>query len=195
MKKTILILMVSVCSLSMYSQILNSGKKEKYVNRKLTIEPAIGTRMQTILGSTDIQLTNLLQYNITRKLSFVSHTVISTDIKNGNFNNVDTNYSYSLLQKFGIGTSFYSQKASSSFFILGGIKYNAYSGTLNNPIIEEHITTKTKGLVPDYGIMYNYKRGIKKYFFSARLYCPMYDGVAGILENATIEFGIGIKLK
>lgn len=175
--------------------IFSQSKPQKYTFRKLTTEPAIGTRIQSALGAPDIQLTNLLQYNLTRKVSFVSHTAFSQDLERSNFPNVENNYSFSVMQKFGIGTTFYSRRSSSSFFLLSGIKYYAYSGTLTNPNLEESITTKTHGMTTDNGIMYNYKRGLKKIFFSARIYVPLYDGLDGITENATLEVGVGIRLK
>ena len=57
---------------------------------------------------------------------------------------------------------------------------------------------------PDFGLMYNLKLGKKKYFFSYRMYLPLYpypfesgdvNSIDGNLANVTLEFGVGIRLK
>jgi len=52
--------------------------------------------------------------------------------------------------------------------------------------------------------MYNFKKGSKKYFFSFRMYVPLYPwpvkdsnilAVDGNMNNISLEFGLGIKVK
>ena len=169
--------------------------KEKYPFGKLTLEPAVGTRLSTVLGAADIQVSNLLQYNITNRLSFVAHTGLSFDIPAQRFSDVKQHYSYTVFQKVGIGSTLYSKRTAHAFFIVGGLKYNAYSGTLINNQFSEHITTKTSSVTSDYGMLYNLKWGKKKYFFSGRLYLPLKDGTNGMIENTNVEFGIGLRIR
>lgn len=168
--------------------------KEKYLNYVLTTEPAIGTHL-SMSGASDLQISNLLQYNINNKIGLISHTAISFGFPMNRMADIIQNYNYSLYQKFGIGTSFYIKNTVNVIAVLGGIKYNAYSGTLSNDQIPEHITTKTNSITTDYGFMYNLKLIRRKYFLSTRLYVPVKDGLAGISENTIIEIGVGIRLK
>lgn len=158
---------------------------------RFTTEPAIGIKAMSM----DVQLSNLLQYNIHKKIALISHSAISFGTPLSKMEDIVQNYNYALLQKFGIGTSLYTKHTMNTFSFLAGIKYYAYSGTLNNVHLPEQITTKSSGTTSDFGIMYNLKMVRKKYFMSTRLYMPLKDGLAGIGENATIEIGIGIKLK
>ncbi|CAN5329225.1 hypothetical protein BH23BAC2_BH23BAC2_00140 [soil metagenome] len=94
-----------------------------------------------------------------------------------------------------MGTSLYTKRSAHNFFLLAGLKYETYSGTLHNIDLPETITTKTSSYSPVYGIMYNLKKGINKYFFSSSLYIPLNEGVAGIIENTNLEFGVGIRIR
>lgn len=193
MYKLLNTLILTVCMHISFAQTIPVNVK--YPFSQLTMEPAIGTRLNSLMGSPDIQVANLLQYNYKKRLSFIAHTAISSDLKPGWVTDVRQNYSYSFFQKFGIGTSFYTKRSSNTFSILAGVAYNAYSGTMNNDQFAESITTKASSLRTDYGIMYNLKSGRKKYFLSSRLYLPLKDGLYGISENADLEFGIGMRLK
>ncbi|WP_026461276.1 hypothetical protein [Adhaeribacter aquaticus] len=161
---------------------------------KLTIEPGIGTKLYSLLGSRDIRFTNLIQYNLANSITLVSHSALAFDFPNSRITDVEQNHSFTILQKLGIGTAIISKGASHNFLVLGGLKYNSYSGTLvnNHPI--EKFTSKTSAFSPDYGIMYNLKKGKGKKFFSGRLYLPLNDGIFNMLETANIEIGVGFQL-
>ena len=84
-----------------------------------------------------------------------------------------------------------------------GAKYTAYQETLNNPNFES-VSSAVSSWSPDYGMMYSWKKGVKKCFFSFRLYLPLYpwptkgsdiNYVDGNLNNIALEFGVGIKLR
>jgi hypothetical protein len=169
--------------------------KKKYPFRDFTVEPALGTRLTSLMGQPDVQVSNLLQYKIKHKISFIAHTAISSDMEVPYIADVKKNYSYTFFQKFGVGASFNTRSTSNVFSILAGAKYHTYSATFDNKEITDQLTTKTKSFTSDYGLMYNLKSGKKKYFFSSRLYIPMKDGLGGIIENANIELGVGISLK
>jgi len=167
----------------------------------LTIEPGIGINPMPM---TDVSVTNLIQWNIKKRLSLASHTSFNF---NGpfkrNFNYITTNYNFSVVQKFGIGTSFYTRRSSHTFSLLAGFKYDAYKETMNNPEFEKTAVT-VNSISPDFGIMYNGKVGQKKLFFSYRLYLPLYpfpvtgadiSAITGNLSNISLEFGLGIRLK
>jgi hypothetical protein len=172
-----------------------------YPVSKVTVEPAIGLNP---MPSSDVLITNLIQWNIKKRLSIVSHTLYSVNNafqRNNNY--VRTNYNYSLSQKFGIGTSLYLKNSSHTLSILAGIKYDSFKETLENPEFEKFSASlSTSG--PDVGLMYGLKIGKKKYFFSYRMYIPLYpyplkttdtNSIDGNMANLSMEFGFGIRLK
>lgn len=191
------ILFLTIFSISSYFSIAQTVESTKATStyRKLSVEPALGTRFMTIIGGMrDVQLTNLVQYNPSKKLNFVAHTMLSFDLPNTFFKNIHNNYSYTYLQQIGVGTTFYKRKSSNSFFVVGGLKHYAYSGSTDNALLTDQITFKTKGTAPDYGLLYTYKRGVNNVYFSGRIYIPLTDGLPGLLESATMELGVGIKI-
>jgi hypothetical protein len=171
------------------------------VVRVLTIEPGIG--IHTNFG-TDLLITNLVQWNPTKRFSLAAHTSFNfNNISQRDFNYVKTNYNYSINQKFGAGTTFYSKKSSHTFLLMVGFKYTAFKETLNNPDFDQ-VSVSINGFNPDYGMMYSYKRGLKKCFFTFRTYIPLYpwpvkgsniDYLDGNRDNIALELGIGIKIK
>ena len=136
----------------------DNTRNEQSLERKLTIEPAIGIKPWPI---SDLLVSNLVQWNFKKHLSLVSHTSYSyNNAFLRDFNYIKTNYNYSLSQKLGIGASVYSKHSSHTFS--------------------------------------------KKYFFSYRMYLPLTPypiqtsdiySIDTNLDNFTLEFGIGIRLK
>lgn len=169
--------------------------------RSVTIEPAIGMNP---MPSTDLVFSNLIQWNINKRLGIISHTSYAlNNALQRNFNYIQTNYNYTLSQKFGVGTSFYTKHSSHTFSFMAGIKYDAYKETLENPDFET-VSASVSSVSPDVGLMYNLKVGKKKYFFSYRMYIPLYpypfktSDINALDANAaslSMEFGIGIRLK
>jgi hypothetical protein len=142
-----------------------------YPLRRLTIEPAIGMETSQMF---DLVISNLVQWNIKKRLGIVSYTSYSyNDAMDRNFNYIMTDYNYSLSQKFGVGTSLYTKRSSHTFSFMGGIRFDAYKETLKNPDFEE-VSASVSSLSPDVGLLYNLKIGKKKYFFSYRMYIPLY---------------------
>jgi hypothetical protein len=168
---------------------------------QLTIEPGIG--IHTNFG-TDLLLTNLIQRNPGKHISIASHT--SFNINNTTqryFNHIKTNYNYSINQKFGLGTTFYAKRWSNTFLLMAGVKYTTYRETLDDARFDK-ISTTISAFSPDYGLMYSLKREWKKYFFTYRMYVPLYPWPTkgsnilysdANMENIALEFGIGIKLR
>jgi hypothetical protein len=175
--------------------------KKNLTDHKLTIEPGIG---MTFYQMPALLVSNLVQLNINKRLSIVSYTSYSyNNVFLRNFNYIKTNYDYSLSQKFGIGTSRYTKHSSHTLSLMAGIKYDSFNETLNNPEFEK-VTVSVKSVSPDVGLMYNLKIGKKKYFFSYRMYIPLYPypfkssdvlTIDGNLANLSMEFGFGIRLK
>ena len=175
--------------------------KKKYIPGKLTLEPALGIHPSP---TADLSISNMIQWNPARKLSIVSHTSYSfNNAFHRNFNYIKTNYNYSLSQIAGIGTTFYAKHSSHAFSLMAGIKYDAYKETLENPEFES-FSASANSLRPDAGLMYNLKIGTKKFFFSYRMYIPLYPypfkstdiySIDGNLANISLEFGLGIWLK
>jgi hypothetical protein len=170
-------------------------------SRVLTIEPGVG--IHTNFG-TDVLFSTLVQWNPSRRLSLGAHSSFNiNNVTQRSFNHIETNYNYSVNQKFGIGTSLYSRKATHSFFLMVGVKYTSYQETLNNPRFEV-VSTSVSSMSPDYGLMYSMKRGWKKYFFTCRMYLPLYPWPTkgsnilyadSNMQNIALEFGVGIKIK
>ena len=169
--------------------------------RKLTIEPGVG--IHTNFG-TDFLISNLVQWNPNKRLSFASHSSFNiNNVTQRNFSHIKTDYNYSLNQKFGIGTTVYSKKLSHTFLMMVGMKYTAFQETLENPNFNK-VSTSISAFSPDYGMMYSLKRGWKKYFFTARFYLPLspwltkgahIENIQGTLRDTALEFGMGIKIK
>jgi hypothetical protein len=175
--------------------------KIKYPLRTLTIEPAIGLNP---MPSTDLLLTNLIQWNITKRLSIVSHSSYAyNNAFNRENNYIKTNYNYSLSQKFGVGTSLYLKNSSHTISFIAGIKYDSFKETLEIPEFDR-VSASISSVSPDVGLMYSLKIGKKKYFFSYRMYIPLYpypfktldiNSMDGNMANLSMEFGFGIRLK
>jgi hypothetical protein len=195
-----LILLLS-SSMASYSQSDSAQATTSAKSRILTIEPGIG--IHTNFG-TDVLISNLVQWNPYRRLSLAAHSSFNiNNVTQRSFNHIETNYNYSLNQKFGIGTSLYARKATHTFLLMVGVKYTSYQETLDNPLFNS-VSTSISSMSPDYGFMYSMKRGWKKYFFTCRLYLPLYPWptkgsnilyTEGNMQNVALEFGLGIKIK
>jgi len=175
--------------------------KNRYPVRQLTIEPGIGIHTNF---ATDLLITNLVQWNPKKHLSLVSHSSYNiNNIAQRDFNGIKTNYNYSINQKFGIGRTFYSKRSANTFLFMAGVKYTSFKETLNDPD-NNKVSSAINAFSPDYGLMYSLKKGVKKYFFSFRMYVPLYPWPAkdfnilyvdGNMNNIALEFGVGIKIK
>jgi hypothetical protein len=197
----ILLLPLVLLTCQVSAQDLEKSITNSTSHRQLTVEPALG--IHTNFGI-DLLITNLVQWNLTKHLSLAAHS--SYNLNNStqrNFNYVKTDYNYSLNQKFGIGRTIYSRKSSHSFMFMVGVKYTEYKETLNNPDFDK-VGVSIGSWSPDYGLMYSLKKGLKKCFFSFRMYVPLYPWptkgfniqyVDGNLHNIALEFGVGIKIK
>jgi hypothetical protein len=172
-----------------------------YPVRKLTIEAAIGINP---MPTSDILISNLVQWNINKRLSIVSLT--SYAFNNAflrDFNHIKTNYNYSISQRFGVGVSLYSEHTSHAFSLIAGIKYDAFKETLENPEFET-VSASITSTSPDVGVLYNLKIGRGDYFFSFRAYIPLYPypiktldvwSIDSNMANTSLEFGLGIWLE
>jgi hypothetical protein len=168
---------------------------------KLTIEPAVGMEASQMF---DLIISNLVQWNLKKRLSIESYTSYAyNNIMDRDFNYIKTNYNYTLTQKFGVGTSLYTRHSSHTFSLMAGIRYDAYKETLENPDFET-VSASVSSFSPDIGLLYNLKIGKKKYFFSYRMYIPLYPYpfkssdilvTDGNIANISLEFGLGIRLK
>ncbi len=169
--------------------------------RLFTIEPSIG--IHTNFG-TDLLFSALVQWSPSKRFSLASHSSYNiNNITQRDFNHIKTDYNYSLNQKFGIGTTRYCKRSAHSFFLMVGIKYTDYQETLQNPNLDK-VSVAISSLNPDYGLMYSMKRGWKKYFFTYRMYLPLYpwpvkstdiNYTDGNMNNIALELGVGIKIK
>lgn len=177
---------------------LASVKKAKY---KITVEPGIGISPMPIM---DMTLSNVVQIRITKRLSAISYTSLKeNNLFFRNFNYIKSTNNHTLTKELGIGSSFYTKRSIHTLSLLGGIKYDTYHETLDNPKFEK-VDVTIKSWSPEAGMMYNLKLGKKKYFFSYRMYIPLFPypvktidntAVDGNLANVSLEFGLGIRLK
>lgn len=202
-KQKILFILVSILAFTnVFAQRNMLAEKEKYSPiRQLTIDPAIGIHANF---GTDILLSTLVQWNPEKHLSVASHSSFNiNDISQREFNGIKTGHNYSINQKFGVGTTFYSKRSSNTFLLMAGVKYTSFEESLINPD-NVKISTSVNAVSPDYGLMYDFRKGGKKYFFSFRIYVPLYpwpvknvniSAADGNMNNIAFEFGAGIKIK
>ncbi|HRH50381.1 MAG TPA: hypothetical protein PLP23_16610 [Panacibacter sp.] len=202
-QQKILFVIVSILAFTNgFAQKNMPAEKEKYSPlRQLTIDPAIG--IHTNFG-TDLLLSTLVQWNPQKHLSFASHSSFNiNNIAQRNFNGIKTDYNYSINQKFGVGTTFYTKRSSNTFLLMAGVKYTSFKESLINPD-NNKVSASVNAFSPDYGLMYDFRKGGKKYFFSFRMYVPLYpwpvknvdiSAADGNMNNIALEFGVGIKIK
>ncbi len=172
-----------------------------FPGQTLKIAPAIGLNPWP---TSDLVISNLVQWDIKKRLSLVSYTAYTyNSMFLRNFNYIKTNYNYSLSQKVGVGTTLYSKRASHTFSLLGGIKYNSFKETLENPDFEI-VSASVSSVSPDFGMLYHWQVGKKMFFFSYRMYLPLYPypaqrlditAIDGNMANVSLEFGLGVRLK
>lgn len=175
--------------------------RDLFPSHKLTIEPALGINPMPM---SDIVLSNLVQWNVKKHLHLVARSSVSFNTAFGrNFNYIRTDYSYSLSQTVGIGTSLYLKRSSHSFSFMAGVKYDATKETLVNPDFEQ-VSLATRTVSPDFGLLYNLKMGRKNPFFSFRMYVPLYpypfktkdiSAIDGNMANLSLEFGVGFRIR
>lgn len=112
------------------------NKDKEYHVQNFTISPAIGLNPWP---TSDLVISNIVQWDIKKRLSLVSYTAYTyNSVFLRDFNYIKTNYNYSLSQKIGVGTTLYSKRASHTFSLLGGIKYNSFKETLEHPEFEKY---------------------------------------------------------
>lgn len=169
--------------------------------RMFSLEPAIGINPMPL---SDVSLSAVVQYNIAKRWSVVSHS--SYNYYNAfvrEFNFIETNYNYSFNQKFGIGVSVSKKHLSHTFSFMAGAKYDAFKETMNNPEFEK-VSVVVQSVSPDVGLLYQMKIGAGKYFCSYRIYLPLYpypfkskdiQTIDANLANTSLEFGVGIRWK
>jgi hypothetical protein len=201
--KTHLSLVILLCTYAhgFAQSDLSSVDAKPSMVRMLTIEPGVG--IHTHFG-TDFLISNLVQWNPNQRLAFAAYSSFNlNNVMQRNFNYVKTDYNYSFNQKFGAGTTFYSRRSTHTFLLMVGAKFTAYQETLDNPNVNS-VSTSIRALSPDYGMMYSFKRGWRKYFFTSRFYLPLspllskgfkIEYVQGTLRDIALEVGVGIKLK
>ena len=179
----------------------SEAKESHFTERQLTIEPGLG--IHTNFG-TDILISNLIQWNPQKHLSFASHSSFNiNNISQRDFEGVKTNKNYSINQKFGIGTTLYNKKSTHTFLLMGGVKFTEFNEAVMTPDNKE-VAVNITSFSPDFGLMYALNKGAKKHFFSFRFYLPLYpypfkgsdiNYFDGNMNNIALEFGIGIKIK
>jgi hypothetical protein len=168
---------------------------------KITVEPGIGV---SPLPLADITLSNIVEAKITKRISVISYTSLrENNLFLRRFNYITTTNNHTVTQKLGVGSSFYTKRCIHTLSILGGIKYDTYHESLNNPKFER-FDVIVKSWSPDVGIVYGLKLGKQKMFFSPRLYIPLFPypvktiditSADSNLANISFEFGVGIRLR
>lgn len=189
------------CNYSFSQKELHEVTETKLAVDHLTIEPAIG--IHTNFG-TDFLISNLIQWNLYKNIAIASHS--SFNINNPfqrDFNGIKTNYNYSINQKIGVGYTFYTKKSSHSFLLMAGAKYTSFKETIETPDLQK-VSVSISSFSPDYGLIYSLKKGLGKYFFTYRMYVPLYPWpikdsnisyLDGNANNIALELGVGIKIK
>lgn len=194
MKRKIITITLFICAAyAACSQV----KERAFYNHKLTIEPAVGTKFTTFAGGAlDIQPALLVQYNLNPRLNFILHAATSLDIKSSHFKNVKKKYNYTSFQRMGVGTTLYSRKTANSFYLTGGAKHYMYSAKMKNKHLSETVEVDIDKWYADWGLLYAFKWGRKRTFFTTRIYFPLLveDTGYNLIENTTIEFGVGLRI-
>lgn len=162
----------------------------------LEIKPAIGATGSPVKTTVSV----MMLHPLNSRFSVVSHSMISFSLfRNSLDEYIKTHYNYSLSQKLGIGYSLYGKKGKSrhTLLALGGIRHIAFKETLQNPDLEQ-ISISTHSTVGDYGLMYEFSVGKKRYTFDTRLYLPFspirYYPQGTLTNLIYLEVGIGIRL-
>lgn len=162
----------------------------------LEIKLAIGATGSPVKTTVSV----MMLHPLNSRFSVVSHSMISFSLfRNSLDEYIKTHYNYSLSQKLGIGYSLYGKKGKSrhSLLALGGIRHIAFKETLQNPDLEQ-ISISTHSTVGDYGLMYEFSVGKKRYTFDTRLYLPFspirYYPQGTLTNLIYLEVGIGIRL-
>lgn len=162
----------------------------------LEIKPAIGATGSPVKTTVSV----MMFHPLNSRFSVVSHSMISFSLFRNSFDEyIKTHYNYSLSQKLGIGYSLYGKKGKSrhTLLALGGIRHIAFKETLQNPDLEQ-ISISTHSTVGDYGLMYEFSVGKKRYTFDTRLYLPFspirYYPQGTLTNLIYLEVGIGIRL-
>ncbi len=172
------------------------AQNEPHPLRRLCIEPAIGLRLGAAFGPLDVQASVLVQQQLNRRFSLVSHTAVSFDINNYQaFQNINVKRSVTSFQKVGIGASVHNNRSSHALFLIAGGKHFSYSASVDNPSLEDTVKTNFNTFAWDSGLLYNLKIGRRNTYFSGRIYAPIFDGKWNLLENASTELGFGVKIK
>ncbi len=166
-------------------------------SNQFEIKPAVGMAILNIKPSVSV----VINYPAANRWSVASYSMLSfLPATHRKQQYVQTNYNYALIQNFGIGYSLYSKNKNSrhTLSVLGGIKRIAFSETLKNPQLDE-ITTVTRNTLPEYGLLYEFALGKKRFKPHARIYLPLHPiqyYPMGTLDNiAYIELGISVSLK
>ncbi len=162
----------------------------------LEIKPAIGATGSSFKPTVSVMAVHPLN----RRFSLASHSMFSFLLfRNNPQPYIKTDYNYSITQKFGAGYSLYGKKGKSRHTVLalGGMRYIAFKETMDNPELDK-VTVSTHTTVPDYGLMYEFSLGKKRFTFDTRLYLPFspvqYYPLGTLTNLVYLEIGIGIKL-
>lgn len=182
------------------SKKISVNENRRFQFKDVSIQPGVGMRMN--FGK-DLILTNLIIAHSHEHISLAAYSSISqNNLFQRNFNYIKTNYDYSVSQSVGVGTTLFWKYTSHSFLFMLGVKYTNFKQTLQNPELEQ-VASKVSALSPDMGFRYNFTYGIKKWFFHAGLYLPLYpypfksaniEAIDGNLKNIALEAGVGIKI-
>lgn len=161
----------------------------------LEIKPAVGVTGTPIKPTLSVMVIHPLD----QRFSIASHSIISFLPAGSSPEYIKINYNYTLSHKLGIGYSLYGKKGKSrhSLLALGGIKHIAFKETMENPDLDK-ITVRTHSTVADYGLMYEFSLGEKRYTWNTRFYFPLspirYYPQGTLTNLVYLEMGIGIKL-
>lgn len=185
------LLFIFIFALASYAQAQDSTR-QKVV---LEVKPAMGATGTPVKPTLSVMVLHPLD----RRFSIASHSMVSSLLSGNSTEFIKINYNYTFSHKLGAGYSLYGKRGKSrhSLFALGGIKHIAFKETMENPDLDK-ITVRTHSTVADYGLMYEFSLGKKRYSFDTRLYFPLsplrYYPQGTLTNLVYLEMGIGIKL-
>ncbi|SKA29156.1 hypothetical protein SAMN04488128_10374 [Chitinophaga eiseniae] len=172
------------------------GQEQEQSLSRFTIKPAVGALPWglPVKGLAAVSV----EYSLKGNWVLGAHAMLASAVAKNTYN-VETNYSYQLSQKVGIGYTMTGPKKFVRLTVLamGGVRRIAFKETLNYPGLEK-ITTQSSTTMPDVGLLLDWSLGRKRRTFNAKVYLPFYpfEGYpVSTFQHISIEMGMGIRLK
>lgn len=138
----------------------------------------------------------LVKYNVLKNFAVATQTNIShsyrsmgevVSISQDDFQSI--NFSFS--QRFGAGAVIGKERFSHTFLLMAGPRYYHLKESHSYPQFED-ASIRVSTWIPDTGLMYSFKIGKRKTYFTTQLYIPFLRIPDNLME-VSLSFGIGLQ--